>query len=483
MTDMTANDLSPVAPAYRPGEHPDLPPPIRVTGPIAWLRRNFFSSIGNSILTILALLLLYLAIPGFVRWAVIDANFGGGLAVTKTFDLKVVESTAGVVQPPAAEGSAEGIDIVLSNTLVQANTPGAVVGKVEVVNLPSQRQIITAVSDRRFEVRSGDLRLLPGVKLDAASEPTVSLAIAVNAASRDDCPKPGACWVMVNNRIGQFMYGFYPSSERWRIDLTFLMFIIAAAALLIDRVPGKRYWALFMFVGFPIIAFELLVGVVFFPHVPTDKWGGLFLTLVISIVGIVFSIPLGILLALARRSFLPVYHLLSVLFIEFIRGVPLITILFMANVMLPLFLPKGVTFDILLRILIGVTLFAAAYVAEVVRGGLQAIPKGQFEGAMAMGLGYWQMMRLIILPQALRISIPGLVNTSIGLFKDTTLVAIVGLYDFLNIIKTSTKDQNWLGLSMEGYVFAALIYWIFCFGMSRYSMHLERKLHTGHKKR
>jgi len=483
MTDMTANGVPPAAPVYRPGEHPDLPPPILVAGPIAWLKRNFFSSIGNTVLTFLALLLLYLTIPGFVNWAFIEANFGSGLAVTRVVELKVTETAAGVFEQPSEVNSTGALDVKLTNIVIPGNVPGAAIGKVELVNLPSQRQSTFALSDSRFELRGGELKLLPGVKIDPAKETSVSLGIVVNAASRDDCPKPGACWVMVSNRLGQFVYGFYPSGERWRINVTFLLFVIAAAALLIDGVPGKRYWAMFMFIGFPILAFELLVGGTVLRHVPTDKWGGLMLTLVIAIVGIVFSIPLGILLALARRSFMPVNHLLSVLFIEFVRGVPLITILFMANVMLPLFLPKGVTFDILLRILIGVTLFSAAYIAEVVRGGLQAIPKGQFEGAMAMGLGYWQMMRLVVLPQALRISIPGLVNTSIGLFKDTTLVAIVGLYDFLNIIKASTKDQNWLGLSMEGYVFAAAVYWMFCFGMSRYSMHLERKLHTGHKKR
>ena len=205
--------------------------------------------------------------------------------------------------------------------------------------------------------------------------------------------------------------------------------------------------------------------------------------LILSGIGIVFSLPLGVLLALGRRSDLPVVHMLCVVMIEFVRGVPLITILFMANVMLPFFLPPGVEFNVLLRVLLGVTIFAAAYMAEVVRGGLQALPKGQYEGAMAMGLGYWQMMRLIILPQALRIAIPGIVNNFISLTQDTTLVAIVGLYDFLNIVRAGSRDTNWLGTEIEGYVFCALVYWIFCFAMSRYSMHLERKLHTGHQKR
>jgi general L-amino acid transport system permease protein len=175
--------------------------------------------------------------------------------------------------------------------------------------------------------------------------------------------------------------------------------------------------------------------------------------------------------------------MLCVVLIEFVRGVPLITILFMANVMLPFFLPPGVEFNVLLRVLLGVTIFAAAYMAEVVRGGLQALPKGQYEGAMAMGLGYWQMMRLIILPQALRIAIPGIVNNFISLSQDTTLVAIVGLYDFLNIVRAGSRDSNWLGTEIEGYVFCAVVYWVFCFAMSRYSMYLEQKLHTGHKKR
>jgi general L-amino acid transport system permease protein len=482
MTDVTANALP--SAVYQPGEHPSLPPPLSVAGPLAWLRRNFFSSIGNTVLTLLALLLIYATVPGLVSWVFVNGNFGSGLSVTRVVEFTVVAGAAGAPAEAApAVGGDGSFDVTVTATTIPGGVAGASIGRIEMVNLPGTRQVQISLSDYRFDVVNNELRLLPGVAIDPAEEPTVSLAIDVNAASRDDCPnKDGACWVMVANRFGQFLYGFYPSDQRWRINLAFFLFAVAAAALLIERVPGKRYWALFMFVAFPILTFELLVGSLFLPHVPTDKWGGLMLTLVIAIVGIVFSIPLGILLALARRSFRPVNHLLSVLFIEFVRGVPLITILFMANVMLPLFLPQGVTFDIVLRILIGVTLFSAAYIAEVVRGGLQAIPKGQFEGAMAMGLGYWPMMRLIVLPQALRISIPGLVNTSIGLFKDTTLVAIVGLYDFLNIIKASTKDQNWLGLSMEGYVFAAAIYFVFCFAMSRYSMYLERKLHTGHKR-
>jgi general L-amino acid transport system permease protein len=231
------------------------------------------------------------------------------------------------------------------------------------------------------------------------------------------------------------------------------------------------------------VSFWLLRGGLGLVPVSTDQWGGFMLTLVIALVGIVLSLPLGILLALGRRSKLPIVHLLCVLFIEFVRGVPLITVIFMANIMLPLFLPPGYDVNVLLRVLVGTTAFVSAYMAEVVRGGLQAIPKGQFEGAMALGLGYWQMMRLIVLPQALRVSIPSIVNTFIGFFKDTTLVSMVGLYDFLNMVKAGFKDANWVGVELTGLGFCAAVYWVCCFSMSRYSMFLERKLHTGHKKR
>ncbi|MGH8464084.1 MAG: amino acid ABC transporter permease, partial [Pseudomonas sp.] len=204
--------------------------------------------------------------------------------------------------------------------------------------------------------------------------------------------------------------------------------------------------------------------------------------LVIATVDIVGALPLGILLALGRRSKMPAVKVVCVTFIEFWRGVPLITVLFMSSVMLPLFLPEGMSFDKLLRAMIGVILFQSAYIAEVVRGGLQAIPKGQYEAASAMGLGYWRSMGLVILPQALKLVIPGIVNTFIALFKDTSLVIIIGLFDLLNSVKQAAADPTWLGMATEGYVFAALVFWIFCFGMSRYSMHLERKLDTGHKR-
>ena len=296
----------------------------------------------------------------------------------------------------------------------------------------------------------------------------------------------GACWPFVSGRFGQFMFGRYPSEERWRVILTGIMFVALLAPLLIPRAPFKRLNAILFFAVFPFVAFFLLLGGNFgLPYVETPLWGGLLVTLVISYVGIVVSLPLGILLALGRRSKMPAVKMLSVVFIEAIRGVPLVTVLFMASFMLPLFVPPGVTFDKLLRALIGVALFASAYMAEVVRGGLQAIPKGQYEGADSLGLGYWQKMGLVVMPQALKLVIPGIVNTFIGMFKDTTLVLIISMFDLLGIVKQNISgDPTWATpqTAKTGYIFAAAIFWMFCFGMSRYSQYMERRLDTGHKR-
>jgi general L-amino acid transport system permease protein len=301
----------------------------------------------------------------------------------------------------------------------------------------------------------------------------------------EERPVVGACWAFVNAKFGQFLYGRYPVEERWRVDLTYLIFAVGLIALAVPRIPFKRYTALFMLIAFPVIAYVLLYGGFGLPVVETSLWGGLLVTLVVAVTGIVASLPLGILLALGRRSKLPIVKLFSVVFIEFWRGVPLITVLFMASVMLPLFLPTGVTFDKLLRALIGVALFSSAYMAETIRGGLQAIPKGQYEAGAAVGLGYWQTMGLIILPQALKIVIPGIVNSFIALFKDTSLVLIIGLFDVLGIVQLNFTDANWAAPTVPktGFIFAGLIFWVFCFGMSRYSQYIERRLETGHRKR
>lgn len=293
----------------------------------------------------------------------------------------------------------------------------------------------------------------------------------------------GACWPFVTSRFGQFMFGRYPVDERWRVLLTGALFIALLTPLLIPRIPWKRLNAILFFGVFPFVAYVLLVGGSFgLRYVETSLWGGLLVTLVISYVGIIVSLPLGILLALGRRSNMPIVKLLSVIFIEMVRGVPLVTVLFMASFMLPLFVPPGMSFDKLLRALIGVALFASAYMAEVIRGGLQAIPRGQYEGADSLGLGYWQKMGFIVMPQALKLVIPGIVNTFIGMFKDTTLVLIISMFDLLGVVKQNISgDPTWATpqTAKTGYIFAAVIFWVFCFGMSRYSQYMERRLDTG----
>lgn len=294
----------------------------------------------------------------------------------------------------------------------------------------------------------------------------------------------GACWAFVESRFSQFIFGRFPLDERWRVILVAIMFVGLLVPLLIPKAPRKGLNALLLFVFFPIVAFFLLHGGFGLSTVETPLWGGLMVTLILSFVGIAVSLPLGILLALGRRSDMPVIKMICVVFIEVVRGVPLITVLFMANVMLPLFMPTGWTIDNFLRALVGVSLFASAYMAEVVRGGLQAIPKGQYEGADSLGLSYWQKVRLIILPQAIKLVIPGIVNTFIGLFKDTSLVSIIGMFDLLGIVRLNFTDATWATpvTPLTGLIFAGFVFWIFCFGMSRYSAYMERRLDTGHKR-
>jgi general L-amino acid transport system permease protein len=295
----------------------------------------------------------------------------------------------------------------------------------------------------------------------------------------------GACWAFVRAKFPQFMFNTYPEDERWRVILCGIMLVALLVPFLMPRVPHKGLNALLLFVALPIVSYFLLVGGWFgLRFVPTRDWGGFMVTIILSYVGIVVSLPLGVILALGRRSQLPVIKMLCVIFIEMVRGVPLITVLFMATKMLPLFMPNGMKIDDFLCVLIGVSLFASAYMAEVVRGGLQAVPKGQYEGADSLGLNYWQKMRLIVLPQALKLVIPGIVNTFIGLFKDTSLVYIVNMFDLLGAIRRNFTDPNWITVQtpMTGLVFAGFVFWIFCFGMSRYSIYMESRLDTGHKR-
>ncbi len=300
--------------------------------------------------------------------------------------------------------------------------------------------------------------------------------------SRADCTKEGACWVFIHARFGQFMYGLYPHELRWRINVALIVGLFSLIPMFINRMPRRGRYIAVWAVVYSLFVWLMLYGGLFgLERVETRQWGGLTLTLIIAAVGIAGALPLGILLALGRRSKMPVVRALSVIFIEFWRGVPLITVLFMSSVMLPLFMAEGTSIDKLVRALVGVILFQSAYVAEVVRGGLQALPKGQTEAAESLALGYWKTQLLVILPQALKLTIPGLVNTIIALFKDTSLVIIIGLFDLFSSVQQATVDPAWLGMSTEGYVFAALVYWIFCFSMSRYSQYLENRFNTGRK--
>ena len=352
---------------------PQQPAPATTVGIVGWARTNLFSSWSNSVVTLIAIYLLWLVISSFVQWAFIDADVSG--------------------------------------------------------------------------------------------------------TDRFACTSDGACWAWIDQRIQQFLYGFYPAGETWRINIAFVLLFPALAPWMFENVPGARYLRWFS-IAYPVIATILLVGGLGLTVVTTDKFGGFMLNLTVGLAGIVLSLPFGIILALGRQSRLPVIRIFSIVFIESVRGVPLITLLFVSNIILPIFLPPDVALDSVVRVIVMVTAFASAYMAEVIRGGLQAIPNGQYEAAQAMGLSYWKSMRLIILPQALKISIPGIVNTFIGLFKDTTLVIIIGLFDILGIANAMVSNPDWLGLSSETYVVVALFFFIVCFSMSRYSVHLERKLDT-----
>jgi len=421
---------------------PDLPPPLMMRGTWGWMRENLFSSWLSAVLTVGSVLLLAWILPDLIRYLFIDAIWS------------------------ASDGE-------------PCRAPGA-----------------------------------------------------------------GACWAYVNAKLTFFTYGAYPRDQLWRVNSVMASGAVLAVWLLWPAAKGKAIAAVLFFAVFPIVAFGLLTGRTPFPTsllpspgseidigvvapalmiaalailfifmrrvwlggvllflvvwflaaahwnflgltiVDTDKWGGIFVSLLVASVGIVFSLPCGVLLALGRRSRMPIIRFLSIVLIEIVRGVPLITVLFMANTMLPLFVPDAWSPDRLLRPLIGVALFSSVYMAEVVRGGLEAVPRGQYEAAMAVGLNWRRMMMLVALPQALTAVIPGIVNSFIALFKDTTLVAIVGIFDFLRAVDTQRLDPAWAGpsISATGYIFAAAFYFVFCFAMSRYSQMMERRHAAGRKR-
>ncbi|MEX3009393.1 amino acid ABC transporter permease [Hoeflea sp. TYP-13] len=435
--------------------------PSSAVGPIHWLRANLFSNWVNSVLTILVIYILYVIIPPLISFAFVESVWTGA-----NREACATEAQGGL-RPDGWFGACWAYTDAYFNQFIYGRYPDAEQWRVNIV----------------FVMFFGGLAplLIPSVPFKQANIIFLSVIF------------PVATFILLTG--GNLHYsGFLlpdavmaPSAARFWVDYVILTLVILAIGLGIargthsDPMPTLKTVLGFM-AGLAIVLalFAVPFGL---QSIETDRWGGLLVTLVIAITGIAVSLPIGIALALGRRSNMPIVKLFSVVFIEFWRGVPLITVLFMSSVMLPLFLPEGVHFDKLLRALIGVAMFSAAYMAEVVRGGLQAIPKGQYEGAMALGLGFGQMMRMIILPQALTLVIPGIVNTFIGLFKDTTLVLIIGLFDFLGQIQSSFTDPTWASpvQLLTGYMFAAFVYFCFCFGMSRYSAYMERRLDTGHK--
>ena len=298
-------------------------------------------------------------------------------------------------------------------------------------------------------------------------------------STKKDCTGDGACWVFVRVWFNRFMYGMYPDAEQWRINISFIALLVSIGSIFFLPSKFKKYIILFLLFIFPIIALNLIsVGILGLEWIETGAWGGLSLTFIVSAFALIFCFPIGVFLALGRRSELPAIKYSSIGFIELWRGVPLITVLFMSAVMFPMFLPDGTYMDKLMRVIIAITLFEAAYMAEVVRGGLQALPRGQYDAAKSLGMGYWRMHLLIIMPQALKLVIPGIANTFLALVKDTPLIFVVGLLELAGMIGLAKTNPKWLGMATEGYVFAAFVFWIICFSMSRYSQNLEKKLST-----
>jgi general L-amino acid transport system permease protein len=292
--------------------------------------------------------------------------------------------------------------------------------------------------------------------------------------SKADCAGGGACWLPVTQRIDLFVYGFYPDTEIWRVNIAFGLAAAIFPLLYIKQI--NRRWVLGYFIVLPFVMWWLLKGGAGLEEVSSTKFAGILVTIFLGVIGMLFALPIGILLALGRRSKKPVIKLLSVLYIEFVRSVPVITLLFMASLMIQFFLPEGMTIDIFMRVLIVLIMFTAAYMAETIRGGLQGMPSGQFEAADALGFSYWKTMSLIILPQVLRNTIPPLLTQFIGLFKETTLVVVVGVLDVVGIAMSTTSAPEWLGLENEIYLFLALFFFVICFTLSCYASHLEKQM-------
>ncbi len=486
-------------------QKPVLPPPPSEHGPLAIVRKNLFATPVDAVLTTVLLLFSLWAAWNIIQWALVTAVFVGGDRVACVTEegapvgacwafvgAKLGQFTYGLY--PMGERWRVDLAVVLLVALaVPLAIPRVPYKRLNALLLIAVYPFVALVllTGGGFQISGGWIAFLfilaafisatlaranvtaPALLLRTATIMAL-LAVAVLLVAN----------ILSSGRVTFLVFRFSVLSG---VSCLFALASIGASTLAAVRAGAPRATGpahILLPPAFVVGLLIVLAGDFGLRPVPTNLWGGLLVTLVVALTGIAASLPLGILLALARRSHMPAVRLVSIIFIEFWRGVPLITVLFMSAFMIPLFLPEGVSFNQLLRALIGVALFSAAYMAEVVRGGLQAIPKGQYEGAMALGLGYWQMMRLIVMPQAIKLVIPGIVNTFIGLFKDTSLVYIIGLADLLGTVRRGFADPNWITptTAATGLVFAAFVYWLFCFGMSRYSIFVERRLQTGYSR-
>ena len=479
----------------RTDEAPSLPPPRNMVGLQGWLRSNLFSTIGDSIVTVLfGIVIVWLAWETF-DFAIAKAVWTGenrdactGENVGACWPMVVAKFPQWIYGffPIDQRWRVNICFVVGAAALIPMLMPSAPYKALNALFMlivyPLLAFILLSGGNLNFDFTSY-VKLASLMALVASVIPLAAFGIEDGIA---------------RNRLGLGLAGL--GLAIWIVSFAVnipysglpvsLLFGAAAVLSIIAAVAGSQQASMPVITGWAAVLIGLLAAMALldfdFGLVPveTPQWGGLTVTLVVSITGIVASLPLGIVLALGRRSEMAIVRTLCITFIEVIRGVPLLSVLFMASVMLPLFLPPGTSFDKLLRALVGVGLFSSAYMAEVVRGGLQAIPKGQFEGAHALGLSYWQTMGKIVLPQALKISIPNIVSTFIGLFQDTTLVLIIGLFDLLGIVQAGLRDANWASASSAptGYLAVAVMFWVFCFGMSRYSIFTERRLSTGHKR-
>ncbi|WP_062014434.1 amino acid ABC transporter permease [Aureimonas sp. AU4] len=493
--------------SYAPrGGLPALPPPVDTSSPFARLRLRFFATPFDAILTVLFGALAVYVVWSLVQWAIVDAVFTGD---DRTACLSTAERHVGAcwafiasrysqfvygLYPVDARWRVDVVFALGAALILLVAIPRVPFKKLFALLLLGVYPLIVLVllTGGQFEMSGSGISIVFAL----AAAATIFLAFGQSSTVGRTLVMRIALWLTVLAAVvgvASFYYtaGGSESILTFRFNLPAQVAVFAALGAIVLAITAtvstsdeRGGLAMLIVPTLVAVAFVLILtaplGIM---HVPTNLWGGLLVTLVVALTGIAFSLPLGILLALGRQSGMPAVRFLSVVFIEFWRGVPLITVLFMANFMLPLLLPQGVSFNQLLRVLVGVSLFAAAYMAEVIRGGLQAIPKGQYEGADAMALTYWQKMRMIILPQALTLVIPGIVNTFIGLFKDTSLVYIIGLADLLGTIRRGFNDPVWITPSTPatGLVFGAFAFWLFCFSMSRYSIYIEHRLARGRK--